>query len=760
MRLFLRMLLAAGALAAARAEEPAPLFRNPDAPLEDRVRDLLGRLTIEEKVSQIEQQSPAIARLGLGPFTWWSEGGHGVARAGRATVFPQVIAMAATWDPALMERVASAIGDEARAKHNQSPAGRYRGLVFWSPCINLARDPRWGRVEECYGEDPYLTARMAVAYVRGMQGPASNALKTAVTPKHFAMHSQEQGRVSTIFSAPPRFLREYYLPAFRACWEEGRAQSYMAAFSGVNGFPCSANRWLLTDVLKTEWGFDGAVVTDWGAVSHLVGTYKIATNAPDAVRLALNAGVDVLCEHKPWKTNVLAALEQKRIAEDSIDRALTRALRVRFRLGEFDPSNRVPYRAYGPERIGCDAHVELARALSRASIVLLKNAAPAGGRPGRAPVLPLDRWRLESVAVLGSHAAKPYLGAYSGGPAKPPVTPLAGIRNHLDPRVVVRHVPWVDLDEKPPKPTLEDPRPEAFDRKASLAAAVQAAALSDVAVVCVGLGPKIENESKDRADLALPKDQQELVEQVLAVNPATVVVLINGGPVALPRIADKAAAIVEAWYPGEQGGNALADVLFGDYNPAGRLPITFYTGIEQLPPIADYDISKGRTYMYLTHAPLFAFGHGLSYTTFDYGPLRLDRTSAATNGTVRVSVEVRNTGPRDGEEVVQLYTRDLEASVPVALRQLRGFRRVAIPRGGAVTVTLPLRVADLAFWSEASGGWVVEPGEFEVQVGAASDDIRQTARFRVFGSTLKSKHGPSRQSSGGNPIHASPTDRP
>lgn len=737
-------LLAMAALAAVSAAplgaapDPALPFRNPDLPLEPRIADLVGRLTPGEKASLVELEAPAIERLGIGAFNWWSEAGHGVGRAGRATMFPQTIAMAATWNDDLMHRVASAIGDEARAKHNENPNGRYRGLTLWSPCINLTRDPRWGRIEETYGEDPLLTARMGMAYVRGVQGDNPRYLKTAATPKHFAVHSQERGRAGTCFEVTARDLREYYLPAFRACLVDAGAQSVMAAFSGINGTPCAANRWLLTDLLRKEWGFDGAVVTDWGCTANLQGQYRIATNAVQAAGLSLGAGVDVLCEHSPWRTNVLNALASGRVTQARIDEAVTRGLRVRFRLGEFDPPERVPYTRYGPEMVGSATNLALALELSRQSIVLLKNG-PVPGRADPAPLLPLDGARLDSIAVIGSHADRPYLGAYSGQPAAPVVTPFRGMAGRLGTRTVLRGATWTETGEKRPGrhrgrragKTAQPAVTNLIERQSNIEEAVRAASLSDVAVVCLGLNPRIENEGHDRDDMNLPPDQQELIERVFAANPATVVVLINGGPVTIPWIQEHVPAIVEAWYPGEQGGNAIADVLLGDRSPAGRLPMTFYAAVEPLPPLNSYELARGRTYLYLKEPPLYAFGHGLSYTKFDYSNLRLAPRRVPTNGVVTVSVDVTNAGACDGDEVVQLYVRDVEPAVPVPALQLRGYRRLPIRRGEKVRVDLRMAVADLALWDEPAARWRVEPGEFEAMVGASSADIRCRQRFTV-----------------------------
>ncbi|MCG3149611.1 MAG: Thermostable beta-glucosidase B [Verrucomicrobiae bacterium] len=705
-----------------------PVYLDPDCPVAERVEDLIGHLSLPEKIGLFETENPPIPRLGVPTRSWWNEGVHGVARAGRATMFPAAIGLAATWDVELLTRVATVISDEARAKHNLAPTNRYHGLTYWAPCVDLARDPRWGRIEETYGEDPHLTARLGVAYVKAMQGDDPRYLKLVATPKHFAAHAQETARHSTAPTIAPRTLREYYLEPFRACFVEGGARSVMTAYSGINGVPCMINQWLLTDLLRGEWGFQGAVVTDWNAPNTIKNNFKLTANHAETVALGLVAGIDIFCQPGGIHTALTEAVTSGLVPASVLDAALRRSLRLRFELGEFDPLDRVWHRQIPPDVIGCSNHVALAREASQKAIVLLKNA-PVAGRNSPTPLLPLDREKLESIAVIGSHANRIFLGAYSGDPAQPAVTTLQGVTNHVSDRVIVRHVPHIDLDERRRRlkknETLD---PKTIDEeKQNLAAALDAAARSDVAVVVLGLSSRIEAEGRDRTDLNLPKDQQEFVEKVFAVNPATIVVLINGSPLAVNWLHQHVPAILEAWYPGEQGGTAIADVLFGDYNPAGRLPITFYAGLEQLPNLFDYEISLGRTYMYLPTPPLYPFGHGLSYTCFDYQNLRVTQTPT----TITVTVDITNSGGRAGDEVAQLYVRELDAPWPVPLKQLRGFQRVHIPVGATRPVTFTLKVADLARWDETRHAFVVRPGIFELMVGASSADIRILAPLRI-----------------------------
>jgi beta-glucosidase len=701
---------------------------DPDLPVAQRVADMLGRMTLEEKAWQLEMAPPGIPRLGIPPnYNWWSEGIHGVGRAGEATVFPAAIAMGATWDPALIERVASTIADEARAKHHHSDGGRYRGLTYWFPTVNLVRDPRWGRIEETYSEDPALTTAMGLAVVRGLQGDHPKYLKIAATPKHFAVHSQETLRFKSIHHVSERQLREYYLPAFRACFVEGGAVSVMSAFNGVNGRPCTANRWLLTELLREQWGFEGAVVTDWGAPRLLRRGYGLVETDAEAAALSLIAGVDVLCEHKPIAPHVLRALEDGLIDEAVIDQAVARNLTVRMRLGLFDPPQRVPFAQVPPETIGKPEHVELARELCERSVVLLKNE-PAEGVTGDRPLLPLDGRMLRSVAVVGPYAENFLFGAYSGKPANPPIGLVEGLRERLDPRVLLHHVPWKRKARGQEKQRIiEDSLEAAFE--------------ADVAIVVVGLSRRIEREGSDRQDMDLPRDEQEFVQRVLAANPATVVVLQNGSPVTINWIDEHAPAILEAWYPGEQGGRAIARVLLGDVSPAARLPVTFYKSLDQLPPIDDYDITNDRTYMYLPDEPLYPFGHGLTYTRFDYTRLRItpDRLALSEMTPVRedgepvatVTFDLANVGPRDSDEVAQLYLRDVESSLTQPRKKLIAFKRLPVSAGQTRPVTLPITPRDLAYWDEDADGWRIEPGTFELQVGASSADIRLRGELTV-----------------------------
>jgi beta-glucosidase len=712
---------------AALPKVPGPMvFKDPDRPVPERVADLLRRLTLEEKAAHLDTEPPNIPRLGVTGCSFRNEGMHGLYVVGRATVFPHCIAMAATWDPALIQRVGSAIGDEARVKYFSEPTRRYFGVICWAPVVDLVRDPRWGRAQETYGEDPHLVGQCAGAFIRGLQGDDPNRIKVAATVKHFAVYGQETDRRATNLVVSARTLREYYLKPYQATLAPGGASSVMTAFTALNGTPCVENAFLLTKVLRQEWGFRGPAVSDVNAVINLKEHYRAVETLEEGIARSVAAGNDVLGLSKGSVfSNAVNAVRSGFLKESQLDQAVARSLGLRFRLGMFDPPERQPWARIPESVVGCPEHVALAEETSRASIVLLKNDPPPH-RADPAPLLPLDRRKIDSIAVLGFYADQLQFGTVSPNPpAEAPVTLLAGIRNRAGDRVVVRTVPWLDLDARrggrPATVSLE------ASQKASVDAALKAAARSDVAVVAVGLSTKTEAEGRDRLDLDLPRDQQDFVEKVAAVNPATVVVLINGGCLAVNSFKRGVPAILEAWYPGERGGQAVADVLFGEANPAGRLPITFYASMEQVLPLTECEISRGHTYMYLKTPPLWPFGHGLSYTRFEYGKLRVDREKAGTNDLLRVNLEVRNAGPRDGDEVVQCYVRAPPADFPVPIRQLRAFARVPIPAGQARAVSLPVKVADLASWSEEKDRWVLRPGNYEVQVGASSADIRLRA---------------------------------
>ncbi|MBN2391584.1 MAG: glycoside hydrolase family 3 C-terminal domain-containing protein [Anaerolineae bacterium] len=719
------------------------IYADPAQPIAARVADLISRMTLEEKISQMVHQAPAIKRLGLPAYNWWNECLHGVGRAGVATVFPQAIGMAATWDVDLLHQVGVAISDEARAKHHAAlgedgSAEQYYGLTFWTPNINIFRDPRWGRGQETYGEDPYLTARLAVAFIKALQGDDPKYLKLAATAKHYAVHSgPENERHHFDARADERDMRETYLPAFEAAVREARVAAVMGAYNRTNGEPCCASPTLLQKILREEWGFggpdgvDGHVVSDCWAIHDIHANHKVVGTAPEAAALAVNNGCDLNCGYTYGA--LLIAEKQGLLDEATIDIALTRLFTVRFKLGMFDPPEMLPYAQIPIEVNDCEAHRALALQTARESIVLLKNVDG---------FLPLDRAVLKTIAVIGPNADDDLvlLGNYFGQPSCS-VTPLQGIRDKVGTGVEILYTPGCDI--------------RGNDRS-GFAEAVAAVQKADVVIAMMGLSQLVEGEegqeegakggqrsTGDRIDLDLPGVQEALLQTVAATGKPLVVVLLNGSAVAVNWAEEHATAIVEAWYPGEEGGTALADVLFGDYNPAGRLPVTFYKSVDDLPPFRDYAMARrspaGHTYRYFggetaSGRVLYPFGYGLSYTTFAYSDLKLNADAIWSGESLTISVKVQNTGALAGDEVVQLYVRDIDASVPVPIRQLQGFKRVHLEPGAQQTVTFMLAPRQMSLIAD-DGQRVVEPGLFEVAVGGGQPGTAApvvVSRFEVL----------------------------
>jgi beta-glucosidase len=830
-------------------QEPSLPYKNPSLPVDKRVEDLVSRMTLEEKVSQMMNAAPPIERLGIPEYEWWNEALHGVARAGYATVFPQAIGLAATWDTSLMRDVADVISTEARAKHNEflrnNQHARYQGLTFWSPNINIFRDPRWGRGQETYGEDPYLTSMLGVAFVKGLQGDDPRYLKVVATPKHYAVHSgPEPERHGFDAKVSERDLRETYLPAFRATIVEARAGSVMCAYNRTNTEPCCANKELMIDILRKEWGFDGYVVSDCGGITDIWKGHHFAGSEAEASALSVKAGTDLACGREYGA--LIEAVNSGLIGEREIDISLKRLMTARFRLGMFDPPEMVRYARIPFSENDSLAHRDLALKAARESIVLLKN---------ENNTLPLKK-SVKTLAVIGPNADAPevLVGNYSGRPSKS-VTPLAGIRNAVSGETkvlyalgatlsgeaavpvpssaltvngagtqpgfrgeyfnnqelqgqaaTVRIDPQINFDWGRYKPTPQvgennfsvrwtgkltppetgpyqlgataddgvrlyldgkllidawasnptktvtrevnleagrdyDVRMEYYQyNRESIARlvwsyphivekqieeAVNAVRRADAAVVVLGLSAGLEGEEMtvstegfrggDRTDISLPRGQEALLKAVSATGKPVVLLLLNGSALAVNWASVNVPAIVEAWYPGEEGGTAIADVLFGGYNPGGRLPVTFYESVAQLPPFADYDM-QGRTYRYFKGVPLYPFGFGLSYTTFKYENLKLSARKIRAGEGVSVSVTVRNSGDVAGDEVVQMYVTDPSASVPVPIRSLAGVERVFLRPGEKRIVRFTLSAAKMSLIN-TRGKRVVEPGEFLISVG-------------------------------------------
>lgn len=674
------------------------IYWDPGRPLDERVRDLVGRMTLQEKISQMVHDAPGIERLGVPDYNWWNECLHGVGRAGVATVFPQAIGMAATWNPELIQRMAVAVSDEARAKHHefvrQGDRGIYKGLTFWTPNINIFRDPRWGRGQETYGEDPFLTARIGVAMVRGLQGDHSRYLKVAATAKHYAVHSgPEADRHHFDAQASPRDLRQTYLPAFEALVREANVEAVMGAYNRTNGEPCCASDTLLGEILRGEWEFDGHVVSDCWAIRDIFAHHRVVDTPEEAAALAVKAGCDLNCGET--YVYLLGAFEQGLITEADIDVAVERLFRTRFRLGMFDPPERVSY-ARIPYRVNdSEEHRQLALEVARQSLVLLKNDG----------TLPLAE--VSSIAVVGPNAddSEVLLGNYNGTPSRS-VTPLEGIRVAAGARgATVHYAQGCDLLE---------PDRGGFDEALSIARE------ADVVIAVLGISQRVEGEENpnkpwaDRVEIDLPAVQEELLQALAEANKPLVVVLLNGSALAVNWAAEHAHAILEAWYPGEEGGTAIAEALFGDYNPGGRLPVTFYTGVDQLPPFEQYDM-QGFTYRYFDGEPLYPFGYGLSYTTFRYSDLRV--TPRVRPGqTVNITVRVENAGERAGDEVVQLYLSDDATEHVTPIRQLVAFERIHLAPGEARQVGFTLGRQEMLVYDD-QGEPLLESGTFTLSVG-------------------------------------------
>ncbi|MGK9367447.1 glycoside hydrolase family 3 C-terminal domain-containing protein [Melioribacter sp. Ez-97] len=808
----------------------------------DRLNDMIALMTRDEKISQLTNQTDAIPRLGLKAYNYWSEALHGVLEEG-ATSFPQAIALGATWEPDLVYRIATAISDEARAFNKL----KGKGLTYWSPTINIARDPRWGRNEESYGEDPYLLSRMGVEFIKGMQGDHPYYLKTVATPKHFIANNEEERRHTGSSDVDMRSLYEYYLPAFKSAIIEGKAYSIMGAYNELNHVPSNANLFLMTDLLRRQWGFEGYVVSDCGAIHDMIYGHKFFESGAEAVARSILAGCDLNCG-QAYRLYIKDALEEGLLSIKDIDRALFRTLSARFRLGEFDPPEIVPYSSIGQDKLDSKENRELALEAARKAVTLLKNDG----------ILPIDKNKVKSIAVIGPNAKEAQLGIYSGYP-NVLISPLEGIKSKADSlNIKVEHTKGcgigsrllipietkyfdvvdgkgtkgiigeyfdnMNLEGKPVKTRIDSQinfvfgmnspadgvpsdkfsvrwkgtiippdtinyigtscddgarlyidneliiddwkehgeKPiaakvkllpgkkynfvfEYFDNSLGATArltwdlgqkdfdnAKKLAAENDLVILTLGISPGLSQEELDREEIELPPVQRELIELVAEVNPNIIVVLINGGPIAMAGTEKYARAIVENWYNGEFGGRALADVLFGDYNPSGKLPQTFYASTDQLPPMSDYDlINNPRTYMYLNKPALFPFGHGLSYTTFKYDSLKIENNILNETDTLSLQFRLTNVGNRTGDEVVQIYTSCKDAKFKVSRKQLKRFRRLTLQTGESKILEFKIPVNEFAFYSTNENDFVVEKGAWEILVGSSSEDIRLSDKIII-----------------------------
>ena len=702
------------ALMVARAEVwsqiEKPSFRNSKPGIETRVNDLLNRLSLEEKISLLGFRSKPVARLGIPAYNWWNEGLHGVARAGQATVFPQAIALAATFNDSLVQQIADAISTEARTKYNLAVAldrrQQYMGLTFWSPNINIFRDPRWGRGQETYGEDPFLTASIGAAFVKGMQGNDPVYLKTSACAKHFAVHSGPEATRHT-FNAivDEKDLRETYLYAFKHLVDAG-VESVMCAYNRLNDQPCCTNNELLRHILRDEWKFKGHVVTDCWALQDIYDTHKVMSNSVDVAAAALKAGVNLDCSNL-LQDDVLKAYQQKLITRQEIDTALAALLRTQFRLGFYDEPGKVPFSKLGAESIHSQHAIDLARTAAQQSMVLLKNDQH---------LLPLDKKKYSSLMILGPNAGSidPLLANYHGLSANL-VTFAEGITAAAGPSIGIQYDQGCDYTD-----TVH-------------IGGIWAAGESDLTIAVIGLTPALEGEAGDaflaanggdRTTLSLPAPHIKLLQELRKKGKPVVAVVTTGSAVDIAAIEPYADAIILAWYPGEQGGNALADLLFGNVSPSGRLPVTFYKSLNDLPAYDDYH-AKGRTYRYFQGKPQYPFGFGLSYTSFSYEWMKQPQSAPAVNDTLLFDVKIRNTGAFDGDEVVQVYVQypDVER---MPLKELKSFKRVSLKHGKDKTVRFRIPVAELMKWDMPAHAWKLYPGSYKLLIGGHSADIRLT----------------------------------
>ena len=823
-------------------------FQNPELIIDQRVDDLVSRLTLEEKISQMVHDAPGIERLGIPPYNWWNECLHGVARAGYATVVPQAIGLGATFNEKLIHEMATIISDEARAKHHQfardSSYGIYEGLTFWSPNINIFRDPRWGRGQETYGEDPFLTSRLGVAFVKGLQGDNPRYLKLVATPKHYAVHSgPEPERHEFNATTSKTDLYETYLPAFRATVEEGKAYSVMGAYNAYNGVPACASEFLLQDLLREKWGFEGYVVSDCGAINDIWADHHYVETGAEAAAVAVKAGCELNCGGT--YPLLLEAVEKNLISEEEIDKALKSLFRARFLLGMFDPPELVDYAQIPYNVNDAPEHNMAALEVARQSMVLLKNDG----------TLPLSK-SIKKIAVVGPNASQVevLLGNYNGTPSNP-ITPLQGLKNLLGNDVEINYELGCNLTGKDPalkimpssylKAGDEDGLFAAYFNNAELkgepilkridetiesnwarnlvnnlksdsfsirwtgnlvvpetgeyvlglkgddgyrlylnnkmvienwdvhgpetetatvklkagekvpivieyfeavggaeisfmmgmvnanpfADALKIAEESEVILFFGGLSPNLEGEEMpvnapgfeggDRTSVDLPAVQTELLKKLHATGKPVILVVLNGSALASPWENENLPAILEAWYPGQQGGTAIAEVLFGDYNPAGRLPVTFYQSTDQLPPFRDYNM-QGRTYRFMKEKPLYPFGFGLSYTSFEYKNLKLVPENISVDERLKISVEVTNTGQKAGDEVVQLYLKNISLDEKHPRVELKGMKRVFFEAGETKTIEFELDSQKLAHYDEDTDDFRVVSGEYGIMTGTSS----------------------------------------
>ncbi len=710
-----------------------PYYKNTKLSFEERAKDLVSRMTLEEKVTQMLHEAPAIPRLEIPSYNWWNEALHGVARAGTATMFPQAIGMAAIFDEELLYKIADVISTEGRAKfHEFQRKGDhdiYKGLTFWSPNVNIFRDPRWGRGHETYGEDPYLTGRLGVAFIKGLQGSDDKYLKSAACAKHFAVHSgPESKRHEFNAIASKKDMSETYLPAFKECVKEANVEAVMGAYNRTNGEPCCGSSTLLKRILREEWGFKGHVVSDCWAIKDFHEFHMVTKTAPESVALAVNNGCDLNCGN--MYINLLIAHKEGLVTEEAIDESVTRLMVTRMKLGMFDDPSSVPYTKIPYEINDSKEHREFALEVTKKSLVLLKN---------ENNILPLEKKKIKSIAVIGPNAdSRDALVGNYFGTASEYVTVLEGIREAVLPGTRINYSSGCHLFKE--KTSLSNPR-ERFTE------ALAAAEMSDLVIMCMGLDATIEGEQGDvsneyaggdKIHLDLPGLQQELLEAVYKIGKPVILILLSGSALSVRWADENIPVIVQAWYPGAQGGRAIASMIFGEFSPAGRLPVTFYRTTEELPDFEDYSM-KNRTYKYMENEALYPFGYGLGYTRFQYSGLKLSKDKINTGEKIGCKVKVKNVGEYDSDEVIELYLKDIEASSSVPKWKLAGFKRIHLKRDEEMDVEFDIKPEQMAMVDD-EGRSILEPGLFQVFVGGSQPDERsqkltgakvQTAKFEL-----------------------------
>lgn len=683
-----------------------------------RAKELVAQMTLEEKVGQTLYQAPAIPRLGIKAYNWWNEALHGVARAGTATVFPQAIGMAATFDEDLLEQVGDAVSTEARAKFNMQQKADdtdiYKGLTFWAPNVNIFRDPRWGRGHETFGEDPYLTSRLGVRYVMGLQGHDEDYLKAAACAKHFAVHSgPESMRHEFNAEVSEQDLRETYLPAFKACVQEGKVEAVMGAYNRTNGAPCCGNSYLLQDILRKEWGFEGHVTSDCWAIKDFHEGHLVTSTPVESVSMAMNNGCDLNCGN--LFHFLTQAVENGMVDEKRLNEAVENLFMARMKLGVLDkkeenPFDKIPYTVVDSEEMR-----KLNREVARRSVVLLKN---------ENHILPLDKKKLHTIGVIGPNAdsRKALVGNYEGTSSRY-ITVLEGIEDYVGENVRVLYSEGCHLyRDRTSNLAME------HDRDSEVRAVCEA---SDVVIAVVGLDATLEGEegdtgneygSGDKPNLNLPGLQPDIIRIAKESGKPVIVVLLAGSAMALSWEDEHVDAILDGFYPGAQGGAAIAEILFGGANPEGKLPITFYQTTEELPEFTDYAM-KGRTYRYMENEALYPFGYGLSYTTYAYGNLECVKPFDAQDG-ITLQVTVTNTGDREGTETLQVYVKAKREGTPNP--QLKYVKKITLKPGESVTEEIHLSPEAFMLYDE-KGNFTLEKGAYDIFVGGCQPDARSAA---------------------------------